>query len=667
MKIIEKLLENLLSKDELLLKYYKNDYELLSKNDNNENYKRINDNIKRDFKKLDKSNNYGNLTLPFIEPDAANKIYEIMKQKTNYDFKEFMNTKKDFHKDIQQLLKKSKEESFAIKKPIAPNIIGGGHPRDVGVDRAAELTDAPDEAQDEVPDDYEAPDEVPDKAPDEAAMGAMSRASRAAVVDALPIATQEYAIDTRNMQLEKTYHCISPMNQLAFAHVVSNGLTKKKNKKLYKYKITNNGNRFDMFFDKQVRPNSTIFYRRESLSSCTHLIWSYYIDFTQQNIMEFKCYTGDWAEAINPYLYDEEYLDRIREPTPDHDTIPPYGDFLIYEFPYCRKANRNANQNPAPITTKQDLQNELQYKIDHYDYVFINKCTMTDKDEDPNKNDVGIYFNNEFFPTLFRGQKYNFNWLQYTNGYAYKIKNFLSTTIKIKDHNNRVNLSFMNFICDPDEGIGFSQDKPGYIFQINPSPGIPYVSFDSSPFTSFYSHEKEVLLPRDCMVTTSDPDGTDAIMQSPDGRLLYVKIIQVNILWPYTEKAIKNIRPQADRHRHIIESPPYFFRITRYLEDGIVIGGAHAVNRLAPRRTEKKIVHDADSAFAVNLFTRGRERIKVKKYKRKNKTKKLTKTKRKNKTKKLTKTKKKNKTKKLTKTKRKNKTKKLTKTKRRKK
>ena len=316
-------------------------------------------------------------------------------------------------------------------------------------------------------------------------------------------------IKYKKMIVPPTY---TPMRDIFDAFQMRNDIQIKYNYNINNYDdVTdntnyNNENIIDMVFDQEITPNViNYYYLYEDDTLDTRYVKESDITITADDITSMKCYTSSWDNVLNPYLYDNSNywtatgngpiiisnsnpLTNSREPTLN---LPQN----------CRTAIDSTTNLPKIPVDRVVLEEEIKNKINKYYELFFNKGRLTENNE--------VLYDSTRTKTVYRGMTRPM--INLVKGQLLLLQAYTSTTLNyFKAH---------DFAIDQ----GRIYEDP-YIYEITFDSGIPYISYDSTPYISVYPREEEILFPINCYINIIDDPIERPLLTDPSKTFKFQKL-----------------------------------------------------------------------------------------------------------------------------------------------
>ena len=203
-----------------------------------------------------------------------------------------------------------------------------------------------------------------------------------------------------------------------------------------------------------------------------------HINVSKNDISQFKCYTHRWDTYLNP---------KVGGFSSTRQYAPNVALNYLHEVRNCKRSDMDDYSDP-----EHSLNRELEFKIGYYRYVFSTKAYISCNegvryfDENLNKHKTTNI--------VYRGmsQPYRLHYsIEGSEAEAYLLKNYTSTTTVFGTA-----LAFITKNPPPQNPI---------LYKITLTPGIPYISIDEQPFTSYHPGESEILFCENCILTITSP------------------------------------------------------------------------------------------------------------------------------------------------------------------
>jgi len=345
------------------------------------------------------------------------------------------------------------------------------------------------------------------------------------------VTANTYLFDTTELTNMKLYKkCISPetydgFNNRSMSNIGIFDAYNMLDNEIYKYsyKIKNyhdvrnnmhydNMNFNNILFDKEIFPDTVNYYYLYSNdlldNNNTKFVKYSKLRITDDDVTSMKCYTTNWDRILNPYLYDNlNYWTAtgngelvINNSNPPTNYVEP-----TLNLPFnCRTVMDQTTHLPKPVD-RPVLQEEINNKIENYYKLFFNKGRLTENNT--------VLFTNRRSNMVYRGMtRPFFNIVQNT---PLLLQSYTSTTLK---YSTAEQFAYNG---------GASIDP--YVYQFTFDSGIPYISYDNSPYISEYGlQEEEVLFPINCYVTLVGPPSIRPFTRYPT---VNYKLQRIHISW----------------------------------------------------------------------------------------------------------------------------------------
>ena len=274
----------------------------------------------------------------------------------------------------------------------------------------------------------------------------------------------------------------------------------------------NNMNFHNILFDTEILPDTVNYYYLYSNdlldNNNTKFVKYSDINVTDDDVTSMSCYTINWDRVLNPYLYDNANYWNATGNGPlvmnNSIRLDDYTEPTL-NFPFnCRTVMDSTTNLPLIPVDQPILEQEIQNKIENYYKLFFNKGRLTE-----NKT---VLFNNRRSNMVYRGMTRPFFNITHT---PLLLQSYTSTTLKYS--------TAETFAYN-----GGAHTDP-YIYQFTFDSGIPYISYDASPYISNYGlDEEEILFPINCYVTLV---GAPSIRQFTRYPTVNYKLQRINISW----------------------------------------------------------------------------------------------------------------------------------------